>query len=112
MKRILVVILIGVLFVSFSCRKKEDAFSTVYNVRFEETPETETGTPQAIIDLIAKSYKKWSPHAEVWEYPFNGRTVYAVSENRGIPPLYSLYDADGTLICETGGDFPVACEGQ
>ena len=53
------------------------------------------------IDSI-KAQPKWNPPAEVWEYTYNGKTVYLFSADC-CDQYTSLYDEQCNLICAPSG---------
>lgn len=70
-------------------------------------------TPACIKKEIKKiqSENVWSPPASVWQYEYNGQTVYYISAHAGDIPS-ELYDNNCNHICSPDGGFTGEGDGK
>lgn len=104
----LLLLLIGPVMMSETCKKKKDTATTGTN---GETPIA--GIPACIqqrIDSI-KNEPRWNPPAEVNEYTYNGKTVYLFS-SPCCDFFNPVYGSDCNYICAPNGGFTGKGDGK
>jgi hypothetical protein len=104
----LLLLLIGPVMMSETCKKKKDTATTDTN----GDPRI-TGIPACIqqrIDSIKKE-PKWNPPAEVNEYTYNGKTVYLFS-SPCCDFFNPVYGSDCNYICAPTGGFTGKGDGK
>ena len=69
--------------------------------------------PTCIIEKIKQlqAEEVWNPPASVWQYEYNGQTVYYIPARCCDIPS-SLYDANCNLICHPDGGFTGKGDGK
>jgi hypothetical protein len=105
----LLLLLIGPVMMSETCKKKKES---------ADIPNKDGNTPAASIpaciqqriDSIKKE-PKWNPPAEVNEYTYNGKTVYAFS-SPCCDFFNPVYGSDCNYLCAPDGGFTGKGDGK
>lgn len=90
-------VMLSVLCLSATCRKVNDA----------------NKTPDCILKMIEtiKSENTWNPPASIWQYEYNGQTVYYVPAHC-CDIQSQLFDRNCNLICSPDGGFTGRGDGK